>query len=178
MSEYFNGRIVIGGVLWVDEGPESETSPLNLFLRSLADHDLGQNWIDDLVAPKNKADLLALVQDGFLEFTDSQASYGHFENLEQLCQEVNLEYDVYSDAHYEYGWQYAWHRLTTHSGECETNSAFDPITHVEPARKAYDHLRRGQVHQALTLLEQIALRNPRVEPLPPFEIRQRVCDPS
>ena len=174
MSRY-NGQIVIGGILWLEIGEDETTEDGNLkkLLDAVCDQRVGHNWDDDDVEPRNEEELLTYLTDGRLNFTDSQASYGHFADLEQLCSDLNLAYHVRSDAYGEYGACLQTYHPETGFVDFETSAQFYPVTPVQPVREAFEHLKLGQIHQALTLLAEVAKRNPRVPPLPPFEIKRR-----
>lgn len=178
MADRFNGRIVIGGVLWknAEEDADDEENPLTLFLTALEDQGIGQDWDDNSVSARTEKELLSLVQNGVLDFTDSQASYGHFEELENLCEELNLSYDVYSDPHFEYDGELVQYRPASGEHCTEMNNNGTLVTDLGPVLRAANHLRAGQIHQALTLLMPIVKRHPEVSPLPPFEIKQCPSD--
>jgi len=175
MSDRFNGQIAIGGILWLgpDEDEKTEDGALRTFLEAITDQGIGHDWEEEDVHPKNADELLKYSRNGRLNFTDSQASYGHFEDLEQKCIDLELPYDVYSDAYGEYGAILSTYRPDTGFQDYETDAEFNPITQIEPVRRAYKHLLQGQVHQALTLLEDVNKRVPPLSPIPPFEIKRR-----
>lgn len=179
MSDRFNGRIIIGGVLWknADDGEDS----LQLFLNAIRDQGIGQDWDGNTVSPRTEEELLTLVQDEVLDFTDGQAAYGHFEELETLCEDLNLSYDVYSDPHFEYHGEFIQYRPDGGAYSTEMNNNGNLVTGLKPVLKACEHLRKGQIHQALTLFAPIVEQHPEVSPLPPFEIKQRAeaqCAPD
>jgi hypothetical protein len=175
VSENFEGHIHIGGVLWKGPLPEGTEDITQEFVDHLCVTTPDFDWEPpNWSAVKTVADLEQFVVRGHLTFADQEASYGHFEEIEQKCQELNLSYDVFSGGHFEYEPQVEQFRAATGVCVCTpTTGDGDLLTYLEPIHKVYDYLRQGQIHQALTVLAEVYAKSPRVEPLPLFEIRER-----
>ena len=145
MADYFWGRIEIGG--------------------DLHQADLSRFCTAARVEP---FDIPELFEEGRLALENEQASYGQFDELEDLCRELGLPYIRRSDGRYEFspetvfwvpGMEGADAIITDHEGNMQV--AMDDV------RRIRNSLRDGKLAEALALAEQAVVDLP---VLPRFRI--------
>jgi hypothetical protein len=114
MSEYFYGQISIGGKLPAALVPD--------FIEVLTEDISGdfdeEHFTNDLEACKLKPQ--------HLEYSDSEANWGHFEGVESFCVKHGLIYHAKADANYDTMAESKFFDGTTESTVI-TDTDFDPI---------------------------------------------------
>jgi hypothetical protein len=165
MADNFPGKIFIGGTLYV---ARHKPSDVGKFMKECAEQP-----IDWAVAVGNKEmnlhRLRGLVGESeCLEFYDTEAHYGEFTELEDLCRLLNLSYDRISDAYAEYSGELVRWRPGMSQPVAEfVNQADDPMVlrlHVETCLA---EIEKGHVDNAVKTLRKVL---PDVAPLEPFVV--------
>lgn len=146
MADYFWGKIVIGGDLHRQDLPQ----------------------FCEAIGAEDEFELPLYTEDEHIVRDDSEACYGQYEELEDLCREIGLPYTRQSDGKYEFspeivlwlpGMDEPRHVVTDHDGSMQI--AMDDV------RELRDLLRAGDLAKALSLAEEVVVDLP---PLPPFRI--------
>ena len=115
-------------------------------------------------------DLPEYLQEGRFVLENSEAAYGRFEDLEDLCQELGLAYRRQSDGKYEFTPEIVAWRPGLEEPDCVlTDHMGDPVIALGSVRKIYDALKAGHQQEALALAVE-ALAEP-AKP-PPLEIAE------
>ncbi len=187
MGDYFPGRITIGGVLRLRPAPESGISQedwddtIDRFLAEV--QETSPEFSGDTYSLTRVHDLLKILDEKKqLDCTDSEASYGEFPELEELCRELGLSYDRWSDAKYEYeSCVQMWRPGMEKPFDCESNKSEVAVIDRAPVLEAYQLLlsnegtdvgRLGKIQ--LILRDALYPSQPdeiiEPSPLPPFTI--------
>lgn len=155
MGEYFPGRITIGGILHLTVPqaltlePENLTQEdwndkIELFLAKVNEKGFDFGETDhNLKSPK---DIPGELDDkNQLVCTDSEASYGEFEELEELCRELGLSYDRWSDAKYEFeACMSIWRPGMERPFDCQADKNEHPVIDRAPVLAAYQMMSGDQ----------------------------------
>ncbi len=161
MSDRFWGKIMIGGEI----SPRT-AAKLAVFISG---NNLFGEYGETPFIP-NSADDLALRASetgGYLKFSDDEASWGQFGELEHFLVQHKIPYDRQSEAKYEYDAELIVYRPESGLVRYPTDQDGNVLVPAETARKAIASIRKGRLWEALAVLEG-AIGNP---PLPPFVIR-------
>ena len=146
MGDNFPGRITIGGVLRLHPAPESGISQedwddkIDRFLAEINETSPEFGWHNYNL--KRTADILSrLDEKQQLVCCDDEASYGEFSELEELCRELGLPYDRWSDHKYEYDSCVSmWRPGMNKPFECDSNSSEVAVIDRNPVLEAYQLL--------------------------------------
>ncbi len=159
MGTYFPGRITIGGKL-----PRSK---LDEFVEMVDLSGARFDWASD--GSFTKEDLLEDLKTETPEpihLMDGEASFGHFEDLENWLAKNGMSYLVSSDSYCEY--EATINGLV--NGEpfsVDSNQSGDAVVGMEIVTSALASLKEGDIFAAIATLSAAAKETPEV---PPFEI--------
>ena len=161
MSDRFSAYIMIGGRL-----PKRQVPDL---LKAITNAGVSFEWGECILQPTTEAELLQAQHKGKLFLCDTEARYGEFPELEQVCRTLGLAYTRYSEGKYEYdailvdfrpGMKEPLFRRSSNSSE----AIYVPASEV---KKALRHIEAGRVGKAKGLLRSLC---PEVPKLPAFKI--------
>jgi hypothetical protein len=142
MGDYFPGKIQIGGKLHLkapaDKKQEDWDDLIARFIQKINDtsFDFGENKYNAVTS----RDLVHHLEPntGMLVCCDSEARMGEFEDLEEVCQELGLSYDRWSDGYYEYNAVYSkWRPGFKRPFECEADKSEHEVCDRKPVLQAY-----------------------------------------
>lgn len=161
MADRMCAEIWIGGPVPAKLGPA--------LVRAIRQEDMSLDWGDALFVPKTVQDLdKAKDDEGYLHFTDVEASYGQFGDLEAFLVKHGIPFHRRSEGKYEHNPEVvfylpkfqgpiSWH--ATQNGEM--------LVELEEVKKALRSLERGYHYVAMKKLRRLI--GPEIK-LPPFEI--------
>jgi len=149
MSEHFRGRIEVGGELHSADSPRF-SSALGI----------------------GEGDVSSFIDNGHFVFVDGDASYGQFEELEQLCRELGLPYRRQSDGKYEFSPEIVfWQRGMTGPYQVITDQSGNMQVGMEKLRAIRDALVASNIPEACFLADRAVVDLPE---LPPFRVLEDV----
>jgi len=140
MADYFWGCIEIGGDL--------EPQHVTRFSQE---------------AQINPEELPEHLEDGHFVVDDSEARYGLFEELEDLCQELGLPYTRQSDGMYDFSPEIVyWQPGMSGADHVLTDHDSNPVVDMDRVREIRDALRNGQHAEALKLADAAVVEFPEI----------------
>lgn len=173
MSDYFPAEMQIGGALCLTPPKgrkKSEwTDQIQTFLSLVRDQNADyEGNPHHATTPRELIE--ELNSDGFLTVADAEASWGEFEELEEMCRDLGLSYNRQSDQYAEYMGEMVWWRPGMKEvGSCLCDNEGRPIVRAAPVREALGELLGTPNIEKATALLTEALP-PEIPVLPAFEI--------
>lgn len=153
-------------------GGELDAADVKEFLQLLADEGF-EHFRGRINAKTTLEELLKNSEGGWVSVCTDSAPDGHNDMLEQWLTAHALAFDTYSGVVASYGPTVVMER-PGHPRLCyDTGSMEDTLVPADAVLKAYNALREGNVHNALTYLANTVGSLAALPPLPPFTVKKK-----